>query len=400
MQKNLKHLYINNKIPRAFFSSLIFFGVAYGLYHGIQDNFLAEIVSIKQFQRGLVEFFRELPGLFLIGILAFMFRFSDEKIFKVGNTISILGLLLLSFIQPKLHFIIIGMVLFSIGEHILLSTRSVLTINLSHEKVNGAALGITNSLSSIGKIAGYFIVVLLFPLFDNLFSALVSFRLILIISTICLILASISSYFLKDSPKKRPVKLYFRKKYTKYYMLELFYGARKQVFLTFAPFTIILYYDANVSLISFLLAISSIVSIVVSPLIGRLVDKLGYRKVMIWDTIILFFVCVLYGYSHILFAKNIALIVVCINYIFDTVLSACSMAANVYARDLSDDKDELSATLSTGVSVNHIVSVGIALLGGYIWATLGLEVLFTISGVLGLINSVYAASIKKPQIAN
>ena len=32
-------------------------------------------------------------------------------------------------------------------------------------------------------------------------------------------------------------------------------------------------------------------------LIGRLVDRWGYRNVMIWDTVVLFFVCLLYGFA-------------------------------------------------------------------------------------------------------
>ena len=34
--------------------------------------------------------------------------------------------------------------------------------------------------------------------------------------------------------------------------------------------------------------------------------------------------------------------------------------------------------------------------GGVVWKTLGIEVLFSLSAVLGVINSIYAATIKKP----
>ena len=33
-------------------------GITYGLYKGVQDNYLAEIVHIDAFERGIVEFFR------------------------------------------------------------------------------------------------------------------------------------------------------------------------------------------------------------------------------------------------------------------------------------------------------------------------------------------------------
>lgn len=50
--------------------------------------------------------------------------------------------------------------------------------------------------------------------------------------------------------------------------------------------------------------------------------------------------------------------------------------------------------LSTGLSVNHMITILIALFGGWIWQTVGMETLFIISAVLGLCNSAYAAAIK------
>ena len=60
----------------------------------------------------------------------------------------------------------------------------------------------------------------------------------------------------------------------------------------------------------------------------------------------------------------------------------------------SESKEEMRATISTGISVNHAITLLIALFGGWIWKTVGIETLFVISAVLGLCNSAYAASIK------
>jgi MFS family permease len=180
-------------------------------------------------------------------------------------------------------------------------------------------------------------------------------------------------------------------------MLEVFYGARKQIFLTFAPYVLILFYGADTSVIAMLLAICAVFGMLLSPAIGILVDKLGYKTIMVADTIILVVVCLFYGFAHRIFPMNIAYIVVCVNFVLDSIISLASMATNVYVRDLSSSREELTATLTTGISVNHLISVMIALLGGYIWKTLGIEVLFSLSAVLGLANSVFAATIKKPE---
>ena len=215
-------------------------------------------------------------------------------------------------------------------------------------------------------------------------------------------LAGVSAFFsLKinsksetDSTKRR---FYFRKKYFKYYMLELFYGARKQVFITFGPYVLILFYGASAATISLLFAVSAIVSFFVAPLVGRIIDKVGYKTVMVVDTLILVIVCLCYGFAHHVMPKDIAFLVCCVNYILDAVISMASMATNVYVQELSDSQDEVKATISTGVSINHVISIFIALCGGWIWQTLGIETLFIISAALGLCNSAYAATIKMPK---
>ena len=177
-------------------------------------------------------------------------------------------------------------------------------------------------------------------------------------------------------------------------MLEMFYGARKQVFFTFGPYVLILFYGASAAMISLLFAVSAIACFFASPIVGRIIDRAGYKIVMVMDTLILVIVCFFYGFAHHIFPQNIAFIVCCINYVLDSVISLAAMASSVYVRDLSDNPDEVKATLSTGVSINHVITIFIALFGGWIWQTLGIELLFICSAVLGLCNSAYATTIK------
>ena len=201
---------------------------------------------------------------------------------------------------------------------------------------------------------------------------------------------------IESKPKTGP-KIYFHKKYSKYYMLSIFYGARKQVFLTFAPFVLVINYGASPSFMSLLFAVTAGSAILFAPIIGKIIDKIGYKKVMIGDTLILVVVCLLYGFAHRLFSHNVAFVVVSINYVLDSILSLCSMASLVYCRELSDSQEEFGKTITTGISVDHIISVSIALLGGVIWQVAGIEILFTASAILGVFNSIFAATIKQSE---
>ena len=87
---------------RAFFISILTFALAYGLYKGIIDNYLAEVAGMSEFDKGVSEFFRELPGLALIFVLAALYELSAERIYQVGALIMLAGMAMQSFIpRPR-----------------------------------------------------------------------------------------------------------------------------------------------------------------------------------------------------------------------------------------------------------------------------------------------------------
>ncbi|WP_461247090.1 MFS transporter [Treponema sp. R6D11] len=409
LKKRYRPRFIDNtyrpdaKVGR-FLSVLILFGVSYGLYRGIQDNYLAEIVHITPFERGIVEFFRETPGLLLIFILALMYRFADSKVFKIGVAImagGCVGLLLSStspFFMTK-FFVVVFMVLFSTGEHTIMPVRATISMDLAKKEKAGASLGLSNSISQFGNIAGFIFVTVLFLILSKMgFNRkdIFGYRIVFCAAAALMTSAALVASALRETTlKAQRRRFYFAKKFYKFYMLEIFYGARKQIFLTFAPYVLILQYGADPSIMSILYAICAVFGMCLSPLIGKIIDKVGYKVVMVGDTLILIIVCLLYGFAHRLFSYNVAFMVVCCNFIMDSIISIASMASNIYVQRIAANQEEITATLSTGISVNHIISIFIALMGGWIWKVTGIEVLFSLSAFLGLINSIYAATIKK-----
>ena len=385
---------------KAFFISILTFALAYGLYKGVIDNYLAEVAGMSEFDKGVSEFFREIPGLLLIFVLAILYELSAERIYQIGALIMLAGMTMQSLIPSTKVLAIMAIFIYSLGEHIQLGMRNTLTLEYAREGKSGVALGRQNAVYQIGTLAGYFVVIGLFLVLGNRQSL---FKPVFMLSASIILLGFISSLRIKGDSKPDPTKrrFYFDKKYSKYYMLELFYGARKQIFFTFGPYVLVLFYGATAMHISILFAISSICSYFASPLVGRIIDRFGYKIVMISDTLILVIVCFFYGFAHHIFPMHIAFIICCANYVLDSIISLASMASNVYVQDLADNADEVRATISTGVSVNHLITILVALFGGWIWKVLGIETLFIISAVLGLCNSAYAATIKtRKQLVN
>ena len=395
MISNLKKTFRADSSYRAFLISVITFALAYGLYKGIIDYYLAEVAGMSEFDKGVSEFFRELPGFLLVLVLAFLYRLSAERIYQIGAVIMLTGMGMQAVISPTRVLVITAIVIYSLGDHIQLGMRNTLTLEYAQEGKSGLALGIQNAIIQVGHLAGYLIVKVIFFFLGNKTSL---FKPIFLASSAIILIGLLSSLWVQGDSKPDPSKrrFYFHRKYTKYYMLELFYGARKQIFFTFGPYVLVLFYGATAMHISILFAISSVCSYFASPLVGRIIDRFGYKIVMISDTLILVVVCFFYGFAHHIFPMHIAFIVCCANYVLDSVISLAAMASNVYVQDLADSADEMRATISTGVSVNHFITILVALFGGWVWKTLGIETLFILSAVLGLCNSAYAATIKVP----
>ncbi|MBQ3455198.1 MAG: MFS transporter [Synergistaceae bacterium] len=377
---------------KAFILSLAVFGLGYGLYKAVLDNYLAEIVSMSQFDRGVSEFFRELPGFLLVFILALLFEFSAEKIFKAGALIMLAGMAMQSVIPASRFLVTSAVFVYSLGEHMQYGMRSTLALEYSKSGRGGAALGIQNSAYQFGTLAGYIVVAVVFGMFAGKMNL---YRPVFIVSSAITLIGFIIALKMtgRSKQKHNVTRFYFRRKYFKFYMLEIFYGARKQIFFTFGPYLLVLFYGAGAMAISILFALSAIATFIFSPVVGKIIDRYGYKIVMVMDTLILVIVCFFYGFAHHIFPKNIAFIVCCVNYILDAVISLASMASNVYVQDLSDTPEEVKATIATGVSVNHLITILIALFGGWIWQVMGIETLFMLSAIFGLFNSAYAATI-------
>jgi len=388
----IKEIFQEDSKFKVFLLSLLITGLSFGLYKGMMDNFLAEIVGLGEFDRGITEFFRELPGILLIFILAVFFTLSAEALYKIGAVIMLVGMGMHAMLPPTKVLAILAVFSYSVGEHLQIGMKSTLSLKYSKPGKGGAALGVQNSTYQFGQLAGYIVIIAAFSLFSAKQPYIPFFYIATVLAGVSLICSlGITGKSETDKNKRR---FYFHRKYHKYYMLEVFYGARKQVFLTFGPYVLILFYGAKAATISMLFAVSAIACLIAAPIVGKIIDRMGYKIVMVTDTLLLVVVCFFYGFAHHIFPMHIAFIVCCFNYVLDAVISLASMASNVYVQDLSDGPDEVKATISTGVSVNHVITIFIALFGGWIWQTLGIETLFMVSAFLGLCNSAYAATIK------
>jgi MFS family permease len=192
----------------------------------------------------------------------------------------------------------------------------------------------------------------------------------------------------------------FRKEYKLYYWLSVLYGARKQIFLTFAPWVLVDVFKQRVTIMTMLFFIISVLGIFVKPLIGQLIDKIGERFILAGEAVLVIIICLFYAFAEDLFPGMLAIIVVSICYVLDQTLNSVSMARATYIRKIAVKSEDVSPPLSLGLSIDHIVSMFIPALGGLVWYTGGpggYKYVFLGGAVIAILNFLSARRITIPE---
>ena len=396
-------IYKDNKAPY-FLATMLIFGIAAGLFNGVLNNYLHEVLHVSKLERGVVEMPREVPGLLLIVLISLLYRICEIRILRLAFLVSMVGMVGIIYVGDIRITAVLMIVLWSTGEHMMMPLRQAIAVHMAQPGKGGLALGAIRSVRNLGQLAGYYLIPLVFivfPMRGIVKGSFPYFRFFFLITLIILLFGLGTSLGIGKSDRHiQRRRLYFHKKYRKYYILELFFGARKQIFFTFAPYVLIIRYGIQTEMLALLYGIASTANIFIAPLVGRGIDRFGYRIIIIIDTILLILLCGLYGYAHRILPYSAAYITVGIVFVIDSILFVVTMARTMYVKSISSSKEEVMATLSTGISINHLISILIAILGGVLWAKLGIEVLFSIAALFGFGSFLFSMTLPKDRIHN
>jgi MFS family permease len=190
----------------------------------------------------------------------------------------------------------------------------------------------------------------------------------------------------------RKLKLIFRKEYKYYYILAIMTGVQKQIMAVYGPWVLIDLLSKRADTIAILGIIGSFIGIFFIPALGRWLDKYGIRKMLYADAISFIGVYIAYGFlasgfsSGMLGKAGIPVILTFVLIILDRMSMQMSMIKTIYLRSISVDKSEITPTLSFGMSMDHIVSIICAYIGGIIWTTLGPQYIFFFAAAASFVN--------------
>lgn len=379
----------NDKDFKLFLIVGLFTGVASGINSTVFNNFLSDVFKLTSQGRGIVEFPRELPGMLIVIVLGLLSFLGDVRTGIVGMILASIGMLGLGKFSPTFATMLIFLMILSLGTHIFMPISSGIGMSLSDENKYGVRLGRYNAYNLAATIIGYVIVGVGFKYLG------LTYRGAFLIASVSYIFAA---FFLglmnPQKPEVKKIRFVFRKKYTLYYCLSIVNGARKQIFLTFAPWVLIQIYHLTPPAFAFLGFIISVVSILSRTIVGNAIDTKGERFVLSLEAILLIVLCMGYSFAADIAPASIAVIIIASCYIIDNSLQAVEMARSTYVKKIIINPDDLTPTLSAGTSFDHVIAMTVPFLGGILWATMGYKYVFLVAAVIALLNLILSLRIK------
>lgn len=369
---------MNNKIKIGRFeisSDLFIFlviSVLLGIVSAVESTSLAnrlyEDLDFTVMQRSFLEAPRELPGLLTVVLIGLLNGLGDIRIAAVANILGGIGLLLFGFAPNQYVLIILFLVIYSTGQHIYIPMMSSITMSFARGENFGLRMGQVQGLGSLSVILASAALFVLYRFFN------ITYQMVFVFASFAMILAGILFLFMKSEKEVVSNKRFIiRKEYKLYYIMSIVNGARKQITLTFAPWLIIDVFQQPVTTITMLFFIVCVISIFFKPWFGSLIDRRGERFAMQFEAVAMFVACIGFIFAKQMFSFRIALVITGICYIIDKLMESAFMARATYVKKLSADASEVARTLSMGQSMDHLVSMLIPILAGYVWYSNGAD---------------------------
>jgi len=370
-----------------------FFGAAGGIFMTTLNNYLADVHHLDASARGWLEFPRELPGFLIMlvsGLLLTVMR--ETQMAAVAMLLGAIGALGMGLFSPGMTLLLTWIIIWSLGDHINFVVEGVIGLRLSKDGAEGRRLGQLGGARNFGTIVGVGIIFILAKVFGDIFGLFYA------IAAGASLLAGL--YYLKinvgkgEAPARRFV---LKRKYGIFYAISALFGIRKQIFLAFGGWVLVSMHGVSVSTVALLYFIAAAVGIVIRPLLGEVIDWIGERIVLAADELIIIVVCMIYAFASNIFPKPFDLWILFAAYILDNVLFALRIARTTYLKKIADDPNEITSTISVGITIDHVVAMSLPILSGYVWEAWGFQWVFIIAASIAFAGFFICLRIRVPE---
>jgi nitrate/nitrite transporter NarK len=194
--------------------------------------------------------------------------------------------------------------------------------------------------------------------------------------------------------KAKPARILLRKKYWLYYLLIFFSGARKLVLGSFVTLMLVERFGLKVWQVSTLMLASSVLNLLVGPYRGALIDRLGERITTPMSYLILALCCMGYALVPMLgLSSSQGLWILIALWILIKLAQPLGVGLSTYVYRTAPT-EELTPTLTAGVTFDHISSVGMPFMYGALLPVIQYEGIFFALAILILLAIPFARALQ------
>lgn len=388
---------LNKKLtPYGLFLAFVaLYALGSGVFGDVLSNYFKEVYAVSAFQRGLIEFPRELPGILVIVFIAVLSSVSDIRIALAAQFLGVIGSLALGLFTPPFGLMVLFVFINSMGAHLSMPLQDSIALSLMKETQMGTIMGQYKGVATAFSMIASAVVFFGFRFGIFTFSSPIKW--IFVLSALFLTGAGIF-VFLLDKAVHKPVKglerikFLYRPEYHYYYILVIMYGVQKQIMLVYGPWVLIDLLSKKADTLAILGILGSFVGMFFMPVLGRCIDRFGIRKLLFADAYSFIGVYLFYGFltagfvSGRLPMQGIPVLLAYGIFIVDRMSNQMGMIRTLYLKKIAVSNSDIMPTLSLGLSLDHIVSITCAIIGGIIWGAWGPQYIFFFAAALSLVN--------------
>lgn len=335
----------------------VWFGLS--MYMVLINNFAVEVAGFDGSDTGWRESVREIPG-FLSFLVIFVIRFVREQTLAVAS-ILVLGMATAVTSQfPSFWGLLLVTYIASMGFHYFETVNQSLQLQWLKKETAPRKLGWIVAAGSAGSLIAYTSVLAAREIFDLGFDPI-----FIMGGGICTLIALwcwIGFPQFEGGTVQRK-SLLLRSRYWLYYALVFMGGARRQIFMVFAPFMMVEKFGLEVEGLAAIFIINYIANMIFAPMVGRFIQSFGERLSLIVEYIGLFGVFSLYvGVYYFDWSWEVAALL----YVVDHLLFAMAFAQKTYFQKIADPADQ-APTAAVAFTINHIAAVCLPAALGFLW---------------------------------
>ncbi len=317
------------------------------------NNFAVDKAGLNGLQMGWMQSLREVPGLLALLVIFLLGFVSEHRLAALSIVATGLGIGLTG-LFPSFGGLLTTTLLMSFGFHYYETCNMSLGLQYFDRMTAPVVLGRLRGWAAGASLAA--------AAFIWGMSSFLDYTWLFGVVGVLALAAGLWALTVDPSHASSPPqrrKMIFRKRYWLFYLLTLFGGARRQIFMVFAAFLLVEKFGFSIQTVAALFVLNNAVNMFLNPLIGKAINRFGERSLLTVEYVTLIVVFLVYGYTESPFLAGAA-------YILDHLVFNFAVAIRTYFQKIADPAD-IAPSMAVGFTINHVAAVVAPVCGGALW---------------------------------